>query len=91
LLASDYWKKRVSRILVVDCPEEVQVQRVMQRNNMRREQVAAIMATQASRADRLAAADDVILNAGSIEQLPAQVARLHTQYLSLSQSSLPSK
>lgn len=85
LVESGIWKQRVSRVLVVDCPEEVQIARVMQRNNLTEAQVRAIMATQATRADRLAVADDVILNDGNPQDLPAQVQRLHTLYLSLSQ------
>lgn len=87
LVESGIWKERVSRVLVVDCPEEVQIRRVMQRNALSEQQVRAIMATQASRASRLAAADDVILNDGNPEALPAQVARLHQQYASLAHIS----
>lgn len=81
LIESGRWKARVSRVLVVDCPEELQIRRVMERNGMTREQVLAIMATQASRADRLAAADDVIVNDCPLEALHAEVDRLHTLYL----------
>ncbi|HWT71113.1 MAG TPA: dephospho-CoA kinase [Oxalicibacterium sp.] len=84
LVESGVWKDRVSRVLVVDCPEEVQIQRVMQRNGFSEEQVRAIMATQAPRARRLAAADDVIMNHGIDETaLRTQVATLHRQYASL--------
>ncbi|HWT71956.1 MAG TPA: dephospho-CoA kinase, partial [Oxalicibacterium sp.] len=83
LVESGVWKNRVSRVLVVDCPEDVQIQRVMQRNGFSEEQVRAIMATQAPRALRLAAADDVILNHGIDEtMLQMQVATLHSQYVS---------
>ena len=81
LVESGNWKERVSRVLVVDCPEEVQVARVMARNGLPEQQVRAIMAAQASRTARLAAADDVIDNSGSIEQVEAQVARLHDFYV----------
>ena len=87
LVESGIWKQRVSRVLVVDCPEEVQIARVMQRNNLTEAQVRAIMATQATRADRLAVADDVILNDGNPQDLSAQVHRLHARYLSLSQGN----
>ncbi|MFJ3058026.1 dephospho-CoA kinase [Herbaspirillum sp. NPDC087042] len=83
LVESGTWAERASRILVVDCPEEVQVARVMQRNGLQREQVEAIMAAQASRQARLAVANDVIDNGGTSADLPAQVQALHARYLAL--------
>ena len=74
------WQTLVDRILVVDCPEELQISRVMERNNMSLEQVRAIMATQATRLARVAIADDVILNDGSLGDLSAEIARLDAQY-----------
>ena len=71
------------RVLVVDCEEEQQVERVMQRSGLAREQVRAIMATQVSRSERLAAADDVISNEGAISELRPQVKQLHERYLKL--------
>jgi dephospho-CoA kinase len=61
----------------------VQVARVMQRSGLEACQVRAIMAAQASRAARLAAADDVVDNGGSLERLQEQVAALHRTYLEL--------
>ncbi len=75
------------RVLVVDCSEEQQVARVMRRSGLSREQVEAIMATQTSRSERLAAADDVITNDGEITALRSQVEKLHQRYLDLSQST----
>jgi len=75
-----------SRILVVDCSEEQQIARVVQRSGLSREQVQAIMASQASRSDRLAVANDVIHNDGEIGALRDQVQRLHDQYLALAES-----
>lgn len=83
LVESGSWKERVSRVLVVDCAEETQVRRVMSRSGLSETQVHAIMATQASRAARLAAADDVIDNDGDALALLPQVDRLHTLYTSL--------
>lgn len=80
LVESGSWRQRVSRVLVVDCPEQVQVARVMARNGLAEAQVRAIMAAQAPRAVRLAAADDVIDNGGPIEALAPQVDRLHDLY-----------
>ncbi|MFP5380751.1 MAG: dephospho-CoA kinase [Gammaproteobacteria bacterium] len=74
----------LDRVLVVDCPEHVQIERVMARNGLARDEAVAILAAQASRAERLGLADDVIDNAASPEVLPAQVAALHRRYLELS-------
>ncbi len=73
----------MDRILVVDCPEAVQVERVVRRSGMAEDEVRAIMAAQASRAERLRHADDIIDNAGDEASLSAQVDALHAHYLSL--------
>ena len=86
LVESGDWRGRYDRVLVVDCPPEVQVERVLRRNGLPREQVEAILAAQASRAQRLAAADDVIDNGGAPDALAAQVERLHAVYAGLSRS-----
>ena len=83
LVESGTWRDRVSRILAVDCREDVQIARVMARNNLSETQVRAIMAAQASRAERLAAADDVIDNNGGLDALAPQIDRLHAQYLQM--------
>lgn len=80
LVESGTWRHRVGRVLVVDCREDTQIARVMARNGFTREQVEAIMRKQATRAARLAAADDVIDNDGPPEALDAQVERLDTLY-----------
>lgn len=80
LVESGTWKGRVSRVLVVDCAEETQIRRVMTRNGLPESQVRAIMAAQAPRATRLAAADDVIDNNGEALALVPQVDRLHKLY-----------
>ena len=81
LIESRTWRERVDRILVIDCPESLQIARVMARSNLSCEQVTAIMATQVARPVRLAHADDVIDNQGDITALGEQIARLHQQYL----------
>lgn len=81
LVESGDYRRRVDRVLVVDCPEEVQVARVRSRSGLPEAQVRAIMRSQASRAERLAAADDVIDNSGTIDALRNQVAALHLRYL----------
>lgn len=87
LVESQQWHTRTSRILVVDCSEDVQIARVMQRNGMTRPQVEAIMAAQATRAERLAAADDVIENNGDAAALLPQIERLHALYLSMAKTN----
>ena len=74
---------RFDRVLVVDCPENLQVGRAAQRSNLGESEVRAILRSQASREARFAAADDVIDNAGTIEALKQQVAALHARYLEL--------
>jgi dephospho-CoA kinase len=86
LVESGDWRGRYDRVLVVDCPPEVQVERVMRRNALPREQVEAILAAQSSRSQRLAAADDVVDNGGAPDALAAQVGRLHAAYVGLSRS-----
>ena len=81
LVESGNWRGRVARVLVIDCPEDIQISRVIARNGLPETQVKAIMATQAPRQVRLAAADDVISNAGGIDALAPQVERLHNVYL----------
>ena len=76
-------RARCDRVLVVDCPEEEQIRRVTARSGLPRAEVEAIMATQASRADRLAAADDVVDNSGGPVAIGAQVDALHRRYLDL--------
>lgn len=90
LVESGAWKSRVDRVLVVDCSLETQIARVMRRNSFRRDQVLAIVARQASREARLAAADDVLVNeAAPPEQLASDVARLHEYYLSRARNTGP--
>ncbi|MBB5370602.1 MULTISPECIES: dephospho-CoA kinase [unclassified Janthinobacterium] len=84
LVESGGWVERVNRVLVIDCLESLQVSRVMARNGLSEEQVKAIMATQATRAMRLAAADDVIDNNGDLAALEPQIAQLHDVYLAFS-------
>ena len=78
----------LSRVLVVDCPEALQIERVMSRSRFSREEVEAILAAQASRTQRLAAADDVILNTATQGALSTQVSVLHQRYLGLAVAPL---
>lgn len=85
LVESVDWSTRVSRVLVVDCPVETQIARVIRRNGFTREQVLAIIAKQASREARLAAADDIVTNDASatLDALAREVDALHERYLAL--------
>jgi dephospho-CoA kinase len=84
LVEGGRWQGRYDRILVVDCPTEVQIERVMRRSQLERAQVEAIMAAQATREQRLAAATDVIDNGGAAQALPGQVDAIDSLYRSLS-------
>lgn len=75
------YRERVNRVVVVDVPEALQIDRTMARSGLDREQVLRILAAQASRATRLAAADDVIDNAGDRAALDLRVGELHADYL----------
>jgi dephospho-CoA kinase len=82
LVESGHWRDRVDRILVVDCPVETQIARVMQRNGWTADAVQRIIDQQASRAQRLAVADDVIVNDGlELEELAAEVRRIWAGWL----------
>jgi dephospho-CoA kinase len=83
LLAETGGRERVDRVLVVDCPEALQLARLLERDGETPAQAAAILAAQASRADRLALADDRIDNSGSLAALDAAVGALHARYLVL--------
>jgi dephospho-CoA kinase len=80
-------RDRVDRVLVVDVDEALQLQRVQARDACSADQARAILASQAGRAARLAAADDVLQNSGSVADLRQAVDRLHEKYLHLLQTS----
>ncbi|USD64857.1 dephospho-CoA kinase [Vibrio sp. SCSIO 43136] len=81
LLIENDLTSMTDRVLVVDVDRKLQLQRTMQRDNVSAEQVKAILASQCSREQRLAKADDVITNQGSSEQLVTQIEKLHQNYL----------
>lgn len=83
LLTETAQKQFCDRIVVVDVPEALQLQRTMQRDNNDAEQVRRIIAAQADRKQRLALADDVIENAGTLAQLEQRVIELHQHHLTL--------
>jgi dephospho-CoA kinase len=81
LLVETNFDKMVDRVLVVDCDPELQRQRLISRDNESAQTADAIIASQATRQERLAIADDVIRNDGTLRELEAAVERLHQQYL----------
>jgi len=83
LLVESPLREAIDRILVVDCSDEVQLARLIQRDADGEAQARNIIAAQASRDARLAIADDVIVNDGLLEDTKKQVAALHHRYLSL--------
>ena len=80
------WRPSLDRIAVVDCPESIQIERVMRRSGLSAEDVRAIMATQATREARCGAADDLIENSTSFDALQSRTRALHTQYLQMARA-----
>ena len=70
----------VQRVLVIDVDEATQIERVKQRNGLSEDEIRRIMASQASRRERLLHADDVIKNDGSLNELAEKIQRLHRYY-----------
>ncbi|MEZ8021745.1 dephospho-CoA kinase [Vibrio sp. 1F255] len=84
LLVENQMQGMADRVLIVDVPTEVQIERTMSRDNVSKEQVAAILKSQASREQRLAVADDVIKNHTKNQELLPQITDLHQKYLAIS-------
>ena len=83
LLSETRQSDLVDRVLVVDIPEPLQVQRVMERDQVSRQAAQAVLHNQATRAQRLAIADDILNNEGTPEALQSAVEELHSRYLGL--------
>ncbi|PWB35330.1 dephospho-CoA kinase [Pseudomonas sp. SDI] len=75
--------RRTDRLLVIDAPQALQIERTLQRDQTSPEQVQAILAAQTSREERLRHAHDVLVNDRDLDWLRAEVDRLHTFYLTL--------
>jgi len=84
LLVETQQEKLVDRILIVDAPQEQQINRTIKKNKISEKEVKTIIATQANREQRLASADDIIYNDNSLTKLKQQVQQLHQKYLILS-------
>jgi dephospho-CoA kinase len=87
LLESPDYRTRVQRVLVVDCPEALQIERVRLRSALAEDEIRRIIAAQTPRDARVAAADDVIDNSGPLDALHKQVRSLHGRYLELSRAT----
>lgn len=83
LLVESGQYRQVDRVLVVDVPEALQLQRAIRRDQSNETQIRAILNAQASREDRLRHADDVLVNDRDLDRLKQEVARLHEFYLRL--------
>jgi dephospho-CoA kinase len=83
LLTEGGRRDHIDRVLLVDVPEALQVERLMMRDGVSREQAVASLNAQATRAERLAMADDVLRNSGQPDELRDRVAELHGKYRAL--------
>lgn len=90
LLESGRWADAVKRVLVVDVSEEEQINRLVYDRHLGEEQARAIIETQISRDKRIAAADDLIDNSGTLEDLEEKVKGLHKFYLKMAEGELAS-
>lgn len=78
--------REYDRVLVVDCPEQDQMRRLMARDGSTQDEAARIIATQASRKQRVDLADDVIVNTGTLSELEGFVRTLHKNYQTIAQA-----
>ena len=83
LLLETNSQKMCSRVLVVDVPKEIQIQRTAERDKVSEIQIEKIVAVQMEREERLEKADDVLVNTGTIKELEEQVVKLHQKYLEM--------
>ena len=83
LIESGNWLPMLDYLVVVDCPKELQIKRVMHRSNLPQSEVEKIIKTQASRQERIQHADMVIENQGSLDSLQAAVLKLHQNILEI--------
>ena len=88
LLESGRWADAVKRVLVVDVTEDEQINRLVYDRHMSEEQARAIIDAQISRSKRVAAADDLIDNSGTLEELEEKVKGLHQFYLKMAEGEL---
>jgi dephospho-CoA kinase len=89
LVESGNWQQRVHRVLVIDCSEQVQLARVLQRPGIDSDAARAILDAQTSRAARLAAADDVLFNEAPFDLVERRATQLHALYVHLASKAAP--
>jgi dephospho-CoA kinase len=87
LIESGTWRDRVDRVLVIDCAMETQIVRVMRRSRLARRVAHSIIASQATRAARLDAADDILVNESTADEARQRVTVLHTFYSQLGRAA----
>ncbi len=90
LLETNDYNDIIQRILVIDCDEQQQLSRTMERSQLSEQMIKAIIAAQIPRKIRLQKADDIIINNQNLDQLKAQVFHLHLKYLTLSKGETSS-
>lgn len=83
LIETAHYLPLCQRILVVDCTPEIQLQRVIARSRLSKEEASRIIASQIDRNQRIAAAHDILDNSGPLDTLPARIETLHQRYLQL--------
>lgn len=88
LFESNNFYKIIDRVLVVDCPEELQIRRTIQRSKIPQQDVRDIIRTQVSRSERLANANHIISNDRDFVYLTDQVNKLHNEFISLSKNKI---
>ena len=88
LFESNNFYKIIDRVLVVDCPEELQIRRTIQRSKISQQDVRDIIRTQVSRSERLANANHIISNERDFVYLTDQVNKLHNEFISLSKNKI---
>lgn len=87
LFDTNHYLAWINRTLTVDCSEDAQIARATLRSGISEQTVRSILAQQLTRSQRLAKADDAILNVGTLQELQPQITRLHQRYLALAQTS----
>jgi len=83
LLVENKLNEMCNHVVVVDCPEAMQLERALKRDGSTEQTIKSIMASQASRKERIDAANDVLDNSTTLDALASQVSTLHQKLLSL--------
>ncbi len=81
LFENNHYDDVINKILVIDCDETLQIQRTMARSKMTEAQVKAVMSAQVTRATRLALADEIIKNNGSVSELHENISLIHKKFI----------